>query len=214
MKKFNLLTFVILGLLSSVGFTSSALAASDCLGNNNIVCITETYIPAKDLTVYSITNNSTERIYGFGVTNDTQGRLDTSYSKFIPSGMFFTIMPTWIGTQYNATSWDSSAASNIGLFKTSGVSSFAQLFGTDDPYVNFYWNSDPSANQLNSGVTLDGFYFYGGMPKSNFVAFGSTGNVIASFTANNTAAVPEPETYAMFLTGLGLMGFVSRRRKA
>ncbi len=29
----------------------------------------------------------------------------------------------------------------------------------------------------------------------------------------NTAAVPEPETYAMMLAGLGLMGFVARRRK-
>jgi len=28
-----------------------------------------------------------------------------------------------------------------------------------------------------------------------------------------TAAVPEPETYAMLLAGLGLMGFVARRRK-
>lgn len=29
----------------------------------------------------------------------------------------------------------------------------------------------------------------------------------------NTSAVPEPETYAMFLAGLGLMGAVSRRRR-
>jgi hypothetical protein len=29
-----------------------------------------------------------------------------------------------------------------------------------------------------------------------------------------TAAVPEPETYAMFLAGLGLMGFASRRKLA
>lgn len=28
------------------------------------------------------------------------------------------------------------------------------------------------------------------------------------------AAVPEPETYAMFLAGLGLMGFVARRKQA
>lgn len=28
-----------------------------------------------------------------------------------------------------------------------------------------------------------------------------------------TAAVPEPETYAMFMAGLGLMGFVARRRR-
>jgi hypothetical protein len=25
--------------------------------------------------------------------------------------------------------------------------------------------------------------------------------------------VPEPETYAMFMAGLGLMGFIARRRK-
>ena len=29
-----------------------------------------------------------------------------------------------------------------------------------------------------------------------------------------TAAVPEPETYAMLLAGLGMMGFMARRRKA
>ena len=29
-----------------------------------------------------------------------------------------------------------------------------------------------------------------------------------------TAAVPEPETYAMMLAGLGLLGVAARRRKA
>jgi hypothetical protein len=28
------------------------------------------------------------------------------------------------------------------------------------------------------------------------------------------ASVPEPETYAMLLAGLGMMGFVARRRKS
>ena len=34
-----------------------------------------------------------------------------------------------------------------------------------------------------------------------------------SVSVTTLAAVPEPETYAMFLAGLGLMGFVARRRK-
>lgn len=45
----------------------------------------------------------------------------------------------------------------------------------------------------------------------------TSANVIDGSTANpNTfapSAIPEPETYAMMLAGLGLMGFVARRRK-
>jgi hypothetical protein len=39
-------------------------------------------------------------------------------------------------------------------------------------------------------------------------ANGGTYNV-----ATNAPAIPEPETYAMLLAGLGLLGFVARRRK-
>ncbi len=35
-----------------------------------------------------------------------------------------------------------------------------------------------------------------------------------AFETNQVTAVPEPETYAMMLAGLGLMGAISRRRKA
>ena len=34
-----------------------------------------------------------------------------------------------------------------------------------------------------------------------------------SFSVSSVSAVPEPETYAMLLAGLGLMGFMSRRRQ-
>jgi len=34
-----------------------------------------------------------------------------------------------------------------------------------------------------------------------------------SFAILNVAAVPEPETYALLLAGLGAVGFISRRRR-
>jgi hypothetical protein len=43
-------------------------------------------------------------------------------------------------------------------------------------------------------------------------AVGSNGGVY--LYAANTAVVPEPETYAMMLAGLGMIGFIGRRRLA
>ncbi|MDQ3185063.1 MAG: FxDxF family PEP-CTERM protein [Pseudomonadota bacterium] len=40
-----------------------------------------------------------------------------------------------------------------------------------------------------------------------------TGLFIGTINGLTAAPIPEPETYAMFLAGLGLMGFVARRRK-
>lgn len=42
----------------------------------------------------------------------------------------------------------------------------------------------------------------------------SGSNASYSGTVNVTAVIPEPETYALMLGGLGLVGFAARRRKA
>ena len=41
----------------------------------------------------------------------------------------------------------------------------------------------------------------------------ATGMGPYGITAQLTSPIPEPETYAMLLAGLGLMGFVARRRQ-
>ena len=49
-------------------------------------------------------------------------------------------------------------------------------------------------------------------PLTVTVLFTTTGDAIYSGNMIATAAVPEPETYAMLLAGLGLMGSIVRRR--
>jgi hypothetical protein len=76
----------------------------------------------------------------------------------------------------------------------------------DGSFLGLSWS-------VNSLIPDVGFTFVAGSVNANdaFIAYDTTlgtsgaGNVIY-------AAVPEPETYAMLLIGLGLMGVVARRR--
>ncbi len=45
-------------------------------------------------------------------------------------------------------------------------------------------------------------------------ASNATGGMETFFVAPSITAIPEPETYAMMLSGLGLLGFIARRRKS
>ena len=55
-----------------------------------------------------------------------------------------------------------------------------------------------------------------GSNRAGFQGLGDEGWGLNSveITGNTVAAVPEPETYAMLLAGLGVIGFMSRRRTA
>ncbi len=57
-----------------------------------------------------------------------------------------------------------------------------------------------------------------GLPSTDGILFhaiwtGASDGAESFFIVPNTPAIPEPETYAMMLAGLGLLGFVARRRR-
>jgi PEP-CTERM motif len=64
-----------------------------------------------------------------------------------------------------------------------------------------YWTSTPTNDADKHSV----FSFFWGVD--------STDNKNIGHSAMAVATIPEPETYAMLLAGLGLVGFVARRRK-
>jgi hypothetical protein len=73
-------------------------------------------------------------------------------------------------------------------------------------FINF--DNTPQHRIFGSGATAGSFDF---SINDVSVTPGLQAGVTGTITA--ISAVPEPENYAMMLTGLGLMGFVGRRRK-
>lgn len=98
-----------------------------------------------------------------------------------------------------------------------------------------YWDANNWATSFSGGVNTSNYlntgYLAGERPAQfvvgSFIA-DATNQIITSNAKNHwslisglqvrtisaVAAVPEPETYAMFMAGLGLMGFIARRRKS
>lgn len=83
------------------------------------------------------------------------------------------------------------------------------------------FNDDNTIDIVGGGSEL--YIFFGGKSNSNsknIVMRGSeydanqANREITAGSISSVSTVPEPETYGMLLTGLGLMGFMSRRRKS
>lgn len=91
------------------------------------------------------------------------------------------------GTSFNSTN-------NFTLFEQ-GTS----LFPGPVPFHTILSNE---FNNTTQGVFID--------PQGRFIALNETSGGVDF----NLSPIPEPETYAMLLAGLGLMGFMTRRRKS
>lgn len=109
------------------------------------------------------------------------------------------------------TSTVASSVSSLGTLVPASYSLFAVgsdgLVGTaDDVATPYAWNfgGAPTVHSVTLGA---GTYYY--------TVFGVAPGA-AAYSLNSAATavpVPEPETYAMLLAGLGVVGFVARRRK-
>ena len=78
-----------------------------------------------------------------------------------------------------------------------------------------YYNFDNTSSEYDFGRQSAGDYRIEIVAKSTgtFTAYGTISTRIEPFgNKSSITAVPEPETYALLLGGLGVMGFVARRR--
>jgi hypothetical protein len=114
----------------------------------------------------------------------------------------------------------------IDVNTTGAAGETLQLFEVWDKTANsiLYYYTGPTniAGGINNGNgwgdwTL-GTVSFAGLASDTLIQFhavwtGATDGAESFFLVPNTPAIPEPETYAMMLAGLSLLGFVARRRK-
>jgi len=113
-----------------------------------------------------------------------------------------------------------SVLSTAAGFLTSGTLNFAAPVTS----FTFLWGSPDSYNSVTDGtVTVTGSTFSSGNGNNSettlFTFFDALGFTSLTFSTRGiafevaVASVPEPETYAMMLAGLGAIGFLVLRRR-
>ncbi len=113
-------------------------------------------------------------------------------------------------------------STNIGVsFLTDSVFDGAYFGGSAQARYDLYLDSNlvHSSTFANMGTNGNpaawvGSGYSGLVDRVQVVTNGGGADwVMDNFTYNSTAPIPEPETYAMMLAGLGMLGFMARRRK-
>lgn len=172
----------------------------------------------------------------FGTNNAFQFFNDSTAGEFItsltwdltPIGGFFDTTNTAPGTSSSGLQ-QSGSSDNVGaIFPTNAFqnglqaltimfapNSFASgekfIFGVDTDFFSCIdcigINGNGFAGATVSAIFSNGETRYGTYTLTNEAGFGSKVGI------TSVTAVPEPETYAMMLAGLGLIGAIARRRR-
>ncbi len=227
----------------AVAFISSAMLApvhaATVVGGSALLDSTyanqlETWLGEGPLTLTNIFTRSGNTSFDFHAAADGKGRTFVVMRATESNG------PSAIIGGYNPQSWSSIGDYNYTyddadrtafIFNLTNSEIRRQIKGPEDVtglgvYQTYndanYWPSFGSGDIFYQGGFSVGYSYafsYGNVPQGTSLIDGSPFDglnarfpEIEVFTIS-AAPVPEPETYAMMLAGLGLIGFVARRRK-
>ena len=162
---------------------------------------------------YTVTNNSTGGLTGFGVSNpQSEAFIGSLGNTSGGQGMYF-----YESLTLNSDNWLFEIAF---IDDIEGDLTFQQAFGdftanveSGENTINWYSEADGA---LLPGQTATDFFLFGdGLLAS--IGLGVIGNGQTVFNNlainNNVSAVPVPAALPLFGTGLAIMGFVGWRRK-
>ena len=159
---------------------------------------------------------------------DTTSSVSTGYvaANVYPIGAWMVNTPAsqWLALTANASdtlprgTYDWKTTFDLSGFNAASAS-FSGRFSADNTSIAFLNGFEIGRSAGYNGwsdFSSSGGFFVAGVNTLEFVVANQGGptGLRVEFLDTSVVAVPEPETYAMLLAGLGLMGFMARRRKA
>jgi hypothetical protein len=214
MKIFSLATFVIAAALTLSGTANATIS------------LTNEY----SVTSFASDLGANQWKFDYAVTNNNQGNGDYTgldgFTIFIPQSA--VVVTSTSPAPYNGAPgfWYSFVGNGLNL-----AGNNSQNLSTPAGYNSFtWWGADPHSvyalgstayfsitlGNVSAGTNTIGLTtYFGSMTPAQEYTTNQWGNY-STITTNLTspvATVPEPETYAMLLAGIGLIGGIARRHK-
>ena len=186
------------------------LTGSSYLGGSDLTALSSFWSGHKGLVVDS-------RSYGYYYQGDNASEM--ALLQNVSNNFKLTGGGVWVGTDHNPdwTNNGNAFLSEIGVNTVTGNYSDAVNYADPSSVLlaggtpTALWGGGQSIGKAPLGLQPNGITMY-----LHYGHIATSGAVLPYISASFPLAgpVPEPETYAMLLAGLGVMGAVARRRKA
>lgn len=224
--------------VSALSFTSTATTAVSSVRVGSSLSVTQAYAPSTSAGLFkntvTLTNTGGSAMADVRYSRSMDWDIPpTTFSEYVTinrgtsSNLLFSndngfgtpnplVNPSDIASGTSDVNFVDSGPNDHGAFFTFGFGALGA--GESKTFNIFYGATASEASALSALGTVGAEVYSLGQSGSGGQASGSPATFIFGFSGVGGApvipAVPEPETYAMLLAGLGLLGAAARRKKA